>query len=150
MIQRIRVLVLGVLGEAETAVLNPAEEKRAITAALLIQAALMDGHFDAAEREMVESLLIGEFQATGDEAHRLIIDAEKAVHHSRQLFGFTRKAVQCLDHQECVDLVEMLWLVVFADGELHDHEANLMRRVVALLNVTDRESAMARQRALAG
>ena len=147
MIQRIRVLILG---EVESTAPDPEEEKRAITAALLIQAALMDGQFDESEREMIESLLIGEFQATQTEAHQLMVDAENAVHNSSQLFGFTRKAVRHLSHQECIDLIEMLWLVVFADGELDDHEANLMLRVAGLLNVTDRESAMARKRARIG
>ncbi len=147
MIQTIRILIFG---ESEPAAREPEDEKRAITAALLIQAALMDGKFDDSEFAMIESLLVSEFGASQAEAHQLMEDAEEAVHSSRQLFGFTRRAVRHLDHQECIDLVEMLWLVVYADGELHDYEANLMLRVASLLNVTDRESALARKRALGG
>jgi len=47
-----------------------------------------------------------------------------------------------------VMLVEMLWDVVYADGELHDYEANLMRRVAGLLHVSDQESGAARKRVL--
>ncbi len=145
MITRIRILIMGGDNTPEP---DPEQEKRAITAALLIQAAFMDGHFDDSERAMIESLLYGEFGATQEEAHQLMLDAEAVVNNSTQLFGFTRQATRNLSHQECIDLVEMLWLVVFADGVLHDLEANLMLRVAALLNVTDRESAMARRRAL--
>ena len=42
----------------------------------------------------------------------------------------------------------MLWEVAYADGELHDYEANLMRRVTGLLFVSDQESGEARKRAL--
>ena len=44
-------------------------------------------------------------------------------------------------------MMEMLWEVAYADGELHDYEANLMRQVTGLLYVTDRESGDARKRA---
>jgi uncharacterized tellurite resistance protein B-like protein len=145
MIKRIRILILGGDNTPEP---DPEQEKRAVTAALLIQAALMDGHFDASEWSMIESLLYGEFGVSRDEAHQLMADAEAAVNNSVQLFGFTRVAVGHFSHQECVDLVEMLWLVVYADGRLDEMEANLMLRVASLLNVTDRESALARQRAL--
>lgn len=145
MIKRIRILILGGNNTPEP---DPEQERRAVTAALLIQAALMDGHFDESEREMIESLLCGEFGASQAEAHQLMVDAEAVVNDSTHLFGFTRAATRNFSQQECIDLVEMLWLVVLADGVLHDLEANLMLRVSALLNVTDRESAMARKRAL--
>ena len=43
----------------------------------------------------------------------------------------------------------MLWEVVYADGELHDYEASLLRRIAGLLYVPDRESGEARKRVLA-
>ena len=48
-----------------------------------------------------------------------------------------------------VMLMEMLWEVVYADGELHDYEANLLRRTAGLLHVSDQESGAARKRVLA-
>ena len=43
--------------------------------------------------------------------------------------------------------MEMLWDVVYADGELHHYEANLMRRLAGLLQVPDRDVGAAHQRA---
>ena len=40
----------------------------------------------------------------------------------------------------------MLWEVVYADGELHDYEASLLRRVSGLLYVSDWDSGEARKR----
>jgi uncharacterized tellurite resistance protein B-like protein len=48
-----------------------------------------------------------------------------------------------------VDLIEMVWEVAYADGELHDYEANLLRRLGGLLYVSDRERGEARKRVLA-
>ena len=47
-----------------------------------------------------------------------------------------------------IDLMEMLWEVCYADGVLHDFEAQLMRRMAGLMFVDDRDSGAARKRAL--
>ncbi len=145
MIKRIRSLLLG--GET-TPESNPVDEQRAVTAALLVHAALMDGHFDDHERAAIMAILVDEFEISLDEVTALISEAEIAVEKSSQLFGFTRKATEHLDHEARIALMEMLWRVVYADGELHDYEDNLMRRIAGLLHVPDRESAFARQRVL--
>jgi uncharacterized tellurite resistance protein B-like protein len=143
MIERIRALLLGSDERPEA---NPGDERRAVTAALLVQAALMDGKFDSSEREVIETILTSEFGLKLDDVSVLIADAEVVVHQSSQLFSFTRTASSHLDHDERVSLIEMLWRVVYADGVVHDYESNLMRRIAGLLHVTDRESAYARQR----
>ncbi len=145
MIRRIRALLLG--GD-ETPEANPDDERRAVTATLLVQAALMDGEFDPSERDVIETILTSEFGLEPGDVSVLIADAETAVHQSSQLFGFTRAASGHLGHDERVSLIEMLWRVVYADGVVHDYESNLMRRIAGLLHVTDRESAYARQRAV--
>jgi len=43
----------------------------------------------------------------------------------------------------------MLWEVAYADGQLHDYESNLVRRIAGLLYVPDHESGTARRRAMA-
>ena len=144
MIKRIRALLLK--GD-ETPAADPDEERRAVTAALLVQAALMDGDFDASERRTISDLLVNEFSLDAGEVASLIEEAEQAVHRSSQLFGFTRIADAHLDHEQRIDLMEMLWCVVYADGVVHDYEASLMRRIAGLLHVTDRDSAHARKRA---
>jgi len=144
MIKRIRALLLK--GD-ETPAADPDEERRAVTAALLVQAALMDGDFDASERRTISDLLVNEFSLDAGEVASLIEEAEQAVHRSSQLFGFTRIADAHLDHEQRIDLMEMLWRVVYADGVVHDYEASLMRRIAGLLHVTDRDSAHARKRA---
>jgi uncharacterized tellurite resistance protein B-like protein len=66
-----------------------------------------------------------------------------------ELSRFIRRIRDGFDHDERVEMVEMLWRVVYADGVVHDHEANLLRRVAGLLYVSDRESGEARKRAIA-
>jgi len=145
MIKRIRTLLLGGDTSPEA---NLVDERRAVTAALLVQAAMMDGDFDPSEREVISGILTSEFGLETDAVNTLILDAETSVQESSQLFGFTRTASEHLEHDERLSLMEMLWQVVYADGVVHDYESSLMRRIGGLLHVTDRENALARQRAL--
>ena len=50
---------------------------------------------------------------------------------------------------ERVELVEMLWEVVYADGRVDPFEANLLRRIGGLIYVSDRERGAARKRVAA-
>ena len=117
-------------------------------AALLVEAARMDDHFDAAERKVIERLLANRFQLSPDATRRLLDAAERTEERSTQLFRFTHLAVQRLDAVGRVRLIEMLWEVAYADGSLDPDEDMLLRRVAGLLYVSDRERGEARLRAL--
>lgn len=147
MITRIKQLLMGEDAPADT-IADDEAERRAVTAALLVKAALMDGHFDADERKAIEGLLCESFGLEPGAVHALIDEAEERAQASAQLFGFTNAINERFSPEERIGLIEMLWQVVYADGELHHYESNLMRRLAGLLHVTDRDSALARQRVL--
>ncbi len=117
-------------------------------AALLVEAALMDGNFDPVERGKIAQLLARRFELGAAKAEALIEAAEAQVRRTPQLYGFTRVVKDEFAYEDRVELVEMLWEVAYADGELHDFEASLMRRIAGLIYVSDRDSGAARKRAL--
>ena len=45
-------------------------------------------------------------------------------------------------------LIEALWEIVLSDGEIHDFESNLIRRLAGLLYISDVDSGNARKRDL--
>ena len=51
--------------------------------------------------------------------------------------------------EDRVTIMEMVWMVVLADGELHKYESQLMRRLAGLLYVDDIDSGRAAKRARA-
>jgi uncharacterized tellurite resistance protein B-like protein len=108
----------------------------------------MDSEFDADERDTVQGLLARRFELDATAAERLLAEAERKAEGSVELYGFTRTVKDAFAHEDRVEFMQMLWEVAYADGELHDYEANLMRRVAGLVHVTDRESGEARKRAL--
>jgi len=147
MINRIRNLLFS----ADTAALDPSDQEapEAAAAALLVEAALVDGTFDDGERKIISKLLVDRFELSAEDVESVIGDAEARVTDAVELHGFTRRANAAFDHDGRIELIEMLWEVVYADGVVHDYEANLVRRLSGLLHVSDRDSGAARKRVVA-
>ena len=146
MIDRIRNLIFNTAGGTPD-VASP-NEPEAAAAALLVEVALIDGDFDEAERKTVSQLLAGRFDLAADDIENLIIEAEEKVSQAVELHGFAKRAKDAFDHDARIELIEMLWEVVYADGVVHDYEANLVRRLSGLLHVSDRDSGAARKRVI--
>lgn len=118
-------------------------------AALLVQAAMMDGVMQDSERLRILSLLRRHFALAEAAAECLLTEARQDVAGAVDLFGFTRVINESFAPAERVSVIEMLWEVAYADGHLDDYEANLVRRVGGLLFVPDYDTGEARKRALA-
>lgn len=118
-------------------------------ATLMMEAALLDEDAGVAERRRIAELLAPRFALSPAEAEALVEEAEEEADRSSQLFAFTREINAAFDYAERVELIEMLWEVVYADDRLHHLEANLMRRIAGLLHVEDRDSGAAHKRVLA-
>jgi len=147
MIDRLKALFGGGPAAAAGASVNPgSDDLHLAAAALLVEAATMDGHFDPEERDAIRSALEDGFGLDADVADELIVDGEQAAARSTQLVGFTRVMKDRLELEDRVKLIEMLWEVAYADGEVHHYESNLVRRVAGLLYVPDRDSGAARKR----
>lgn len=123
-------------------------ELRLAAAALLVEAAKLDGAFDGIERVRITTLLKDRFGMDGAAVAELIEAADEETELAGGLYGFTKEVRLNFDHGERISMIEMLWDVAYADGSLHDFESNMLRRVAGLLYVTDRESGEARKRVL--
>lgn len=124
------------------------EEKNLAIATLLVEAASLDGYFDGQERQTIEDILQARLGLDCSTTDSLIEEAARQSEKSVQLFGFTRSIAEHCDNEERIEVMEMLWSVAYADGELHPFEGNLMRRIAGLLHVNDRDSGEARKRAM--
>jgi uncharacterized tellurite resistance protein B-like protein len=135
-------------GRKVPALATQPDELELAVAALLIEAARMDDRFDATERGTIERLLSERFDLSPDALHALMEAAEVAVRQSTQFFPFTRQIVQRISHEDRAHILEMMWEVAYADGELDPHEDALLRRIAGLIHVSDQERGLARQHAL--
>ncbi len=127
---------------------EPSADLRLAAAVLMIEAAAIDGEFDDTERGIVGAILKRHFDLSDDAAATLLALAEGKRDGASDLNRFTLTIKDEFSDEQRVELVELLWEVVYADGELHAYEANLLRRIAGLLYVSDRERGDARKRVL--
>lgn len=118
-------------------------------AVLLVEVAMQDEGFDEDERAYIHQVLQKQFDLTPDDSAALMNMAERHASDSVELYSSTKYIRDAWDHDQRVKLIEMLWEIVYVDGVVHDFEANIMRRIAGLIYVSDQESGIARQQAMA-
>ena len=115
---------------------------------LLLEACQIDGDTGKIELKYIKKLLINKFNFTPDQAEKNLIEAIKKSDERIEIFSQIKIILNEMNHEERIDVIEMMWGVILSDGVIDDFEANLMRRMNGLLYVSGEESALAKQRAL--
>ena len=115
---------------------------------LLLEACQIDGDTGKIELEYIKKLLINKFNFTPDQAEKNLLEALEKSDERIEIFSQIKIILNEMNHEERIDVIEMMWGVILSDGIVDDFEANLMRRMNGLLYVSGKESALAKQRAL--
>ena len=124
-----------------------ADDPRVASAALLFHVMDADGVRDRGETEQLRTLISEMFGVTGEELDRIVAAGEKADEEAVDLYAFTSIINRHLDQTAKCELVGIMWEMVFADGELHELEDNLVWRVAELIHVERDQRTALRQRA---
>ena len=128
--------------------LDPAQRTRLAVSALLLEIAASDFDADRQERQAINHIVRTQFGLDRSEADELIALAEQEHHTSTDYFQFTRLINEHYSASQKVELVELLWRVAFADGELHHYEEHVIRRLADLLHVSHGDFISAKHRAI--
>ena len=115
---------------------------------LLLEACQIDGETEEIEINFIKNLLINKFNFSKAEAEENINNALKNDGERIEIFSQIKIILNQMDHKERIDVIEMMWGVILADGIIDDFEANLMRRMNGLLYISGIENAEAKERAL--
>ncbi len=114
--------------------------------ALLLEVAYADDEFADSERSHLRGALSRHFDLDDQTVDELIGFAESERRRAVDLFQFTSLIAQEYDESQKLLLLETLWGVVYADGEVARHEEYLMRKVSKLLDVRPGFLSEARRR----
>ena len=131
--------------EAEAAHFD-ATDPRLSVAALLTHVMVVDGFIDPVERETLTKILKAEYDLEASEMDTLINEAMAADKASVDFYNFTSLIKRQLDRDDLLNIVEMLWQIVLADGVLHEIEDSVVWRIAELLGVETRERIRLRQK----
>ncbi len=115
---------------------------------LMIEAAYTDGTIGESELKKIKFSLINVFDENEEEVDFVLDEAIKNKNNSKSLHYYTSFINKNFDSDKKLLLIEALWEIVLSDGEIHDFESNLIRRLAGLLYISDVNSGNARKRAL--
>ena len=114
---------------------------------LLLEMAAIDGEFSDDERKRILALLRDEFQLYNDDAVALMESAEEELGTTERKWQYASRIREQYAAEEKLRVVELLWRVVLADGQVARHEEYVLRKLAELLGMTDEEVLAARTRA---
>ena len=115
---------------------------------LMIEAAYTDGQVDKSELDKIKSSLIHTFEENENDVTLVLNEAIKNKNNSKSLHHYTSYINKNFTEDKKILLLETLWEIVLSDGEIHDYESNLIRRLAGLLYISDVDSGNARKRVL--
>ena len=119
-----------------------------ILCGLMIEAANSDGKIDNKELEKIKLVLVDIFKEDRKNVDIILKKSIDNKNNSKSLYYYTSKINKNFSDKKKILLIETLWEIVLSDGELHDYESSLIRRLSGLLYISDVNSGNARKRAL--
>jgi uncharacterized tellurite resistance protein B-like protein len=116
-------------------------------AALMVEVMRSDNDTDPGEINRISVLLGEQFDLNQTDTQELMDLANGKIRQSISLLAFTRKIRSSWNNQERVLLLQHLWSIAYADGKIDAHERHVIRKIGALLYMTERQMYAAKERA---
>jgi uncharacterized tellurite resistance protein B-like protein len=120
---------------------------RLATATLMIEISRADFQQQESELGRMRELLKQQFSLEIGELDELMLQAQDRADNLVSLQHITRLLNENFDQQSKARVIEMMWLVVYADGVKDHYEEHMMRQVSELLYVPHSAFIQARHRA---
>lgn len=146
MLERLQKLFQSMGGHEKSARRLTRDDPRVAAAALFFHVVDADGDVSPSERRRLRDIVAEAYELKGPELDAVIRAGELADEEAVDLYAFTSVLKRALETEQRVSFVELLWEIVYADGERHELEENVVWRVAELLGVSSRQRVWARQR----
>lgn len=117
------------------------------TATLLLEVVRADFEVQQSELDKLYGLLGSQFQLDKAELDQIVTEANEEADHLVSLQHITRQLNEAFSESEKIRVIEMMWEVVFADGNLDHYEEHLIRQVAELLYLPHSAFIRARHKA---
>lgn len=125
---------------------DPAEhDPRLAVAALLVHLAAVDGSMQEEERKVIRKALKDHYDLDEQSVDRLVHEAAQRDAEAVDFYHFTSGITQ-LPMEDRVEIIRMMWMVVFADSTNHELEDNMVWRIAELIGVSSRDRTILRNK----
>jgi uncharacterized tellurite resistance protein B-like protein len=123
------------------------DDPRIAVAALCMQVMEADGQVKESEKKRLRKLLKDQYGLDGKQLDALIAAGQEAESDAVDYYRFTSDLKRHLDTEQRLELIGILWDIVYADGERSEMEDDAIWRIAELLGVSARERIQQRQAA---
>lgn len=106
---------------------------------LLCEVMLADGQLDDAERGKLNNILLQQFHLTEDEVKDIIKRSLALCDSATDFYQFTSKINENYSTEQRIQMLDLLWTVAYADGELASIEEHIIRKIADLLHLRHSE-----------
>ena len=113
------------------------EERLLILGGILVETASIDGNIDESEISKIKQSLINFFEINEEKSNYIVNKSLEKANEPNSLYYFTSKINKEFVYNKKIQLLEILWEIILADGKIHDFESNLIRRLSGLLYISD-------------
>jgi uncharacterized tellurite resistance protein B-like protein len=107
--------------------------------ALLVHVVSLDGEPSAVEKRKLHSLIESRFKLDPGTADHLIASATRAEGEAVDLYHFTSVIMRSVNDEGRLRIIEMMWELVYADGQVSEFEDNVVWRAADLLGISSRD-----------
>jgi uncharacterized tellurite resistance protein B-like protein len=112
---------------------------RLAATALLIHVVSLDGEPSKLEKSKLHELLENRFGLDPGTADQLIASATLVEGEAVDLYHFTSVIMRSVNEEGRLRIVEMMWELAYADGQVSEFEDNVVWRAADLLGVSSRD-----------
>tara|TARA_B100001057_G_scaffold491219_1_gene581009 strand:+ start:27 stop:476 length:450 start_codon:yes stop_codon:yes gene_type:complete len=123
------------------------DEKNVLTTAILIECAKEDGDFSDVEIRKIKKLLENKLGVNSEKVSSVFDQAIELCQDSVEIYSLTKDIRDNFSHEEILDILELMWTIMLADGKIDDFEDAMMRKIVGLFHLTGKDSSEARHKA---
>src|SRR3954466_5333230 len=113
----------------------------------LVHVVSLDGEPTGVEKRKLHSLIESSFKLDPGTADRLIASATRVEGEAVDLYHFTSVIMRSVNEEGRLRIVEMMWELVYADGQVSEFEDNVVWRAADLLGVSSRDRIELKRRA---
>jgi uncharacterized tellurite resistance protein B-like protein len=121
---------------------------RVAACALFVEMARIDEKFTEAEMDTILSIVQDRYGLSREHADALVAEADKELDKSVDLWQFARLINENYSIDEKIEIIEILWRMVFVDGKMDRYEHYLMNKLKNLLRLSHAQLIAAKLKVL--
>ena len=135
------VAITRLFNKPEAALSN--HDPKLAVAVLLVHLAAVEGQMKDAERAAIKGALMDHYDMDEASVDKLVKEAALRDAEAVDFYKFTQGLTQ-LGMDDRIEIIRMMWMVVFSDKKNHELEDNMVWRIAELIGVSGRDRTILR------